>query len=328
MPFLLATLLFAAIALAGFASYSWTQESATHRETLRGRLRKIAMATPDNITASLLRDQRLSSIPLLNTLLQRTPLVVPLVAMIRQAGLRRRVGEVILYIPLLATIGLLAVLLFGGPWPVALGLAGFLALLPIIIVARIRSKRLHLFQEQLPDALDLVRSALQAGHGLVPSMQVAGESLPDPVAMELRYVVDEVRLGLTLRDALYHLSDRVGDPNVPLLIVGILVSQEVGGNLAEVIDNTAITIRERAKLQRDIRVFTAQSRFSAAVLTFPPSGWSSWRPSTTSNHAHHRGGNRPWPWPSLIAGHLSSVASSASASEEPHGAVHRTAASW
>jgi tight adherence protein B len=64
----------------------------------------------------------------------------------------------------------------------------------------------------------------------------------------------------------------VGDPNVPLLIVGILVSQEVGGNLAEVVDNTAYTIRERAKLQRDVRVLTAQSRFSALILTFLPIG--------------------------------------------------------
>lgn len=270
MPLLLAILLFAAIVLAGFASYAWTQESAEHRETLRGRLRKIAMAVPDNITASLLRDQRLSSIPFLNTLLLRTPLVVPLVSMIRQAGLRRRVGEVILYIPLLATIGILFVRLLGGRWPVALGVAALLALLPIAVVARIRRQRLQLFQEQLPDALDLVRSALQAGHGLITAMQVASETLPDPVATELRYVVDETRLGLSLRDALYHLSERVGDPNVPLLIVGILVSQEVGGNLAEVVDNTASTIRERAKLQRDVRVLTAQSRFSAMVLTILP----------------------------------------------------------
>ena len=270
MPILLATLLFAAIALAGFAMYAWTQQSADHRETLRGRLRKITTGTPDNITASLLRDQRLSSIPLLNSLLARTPMVVPLVNMIRQAGLRQRVGEVLLYIPLLATIGILFVRVVGGTWLVAFGVAFLLAALPLLVVARIRRKRLLLFQEQLPDALDLIRSALQAGHGLLAAMQVASETLSDPVATELRHVGEEVRLGLTLRDALYHLSERVGDPNVPLLIVGILVSQEVGGNLAEVVDNTAITIRERAKLQRDVRVLTAQSRFSAAVLTFLP----------------------------------------------------------
>src|SRR5262249_35778061 len=149
-------------------------------------------------------------------------------------------------------------------------IGGVMGLMPILVVARIRRKRLLLFQEQLPDSLDLIRSALQAGHGLVTAMQVASETLPDPVAMELRYVVEETRLGLPLRDALYHLSERVGAPTVPLLIVGILVSQEVGGNLAEVVDNTAYTIRERAKLQRDVRVLTAQSRFSALVLTLLP----------------------------------------------------------
>ena len=270
MPLLLSILLFAAVTLAGFAVYAWSQESAEHRETLRGRLRKITSSSPEVVSASLLRDQRLSSIPFLNTVLSRTPLVLPLVGMIRQAGLRQRVGEVILYIPLLGAIGILFVRLIGAPWMTAFLVGFILAMLPVLVVARLRRKRLLLFQEQLPDALDLIRSALQAGHGLVTAMQVASETLPDPVATELRYVVDESRLGLTLRDALYHLSERVGDPNVPLLIVGILVSQEVGGNLAEVVDNTAITIRERAKLQRDVRVLTAQSRFSALVLTLLP----------------------------------------------------------
>jgi tight adherence protein B len=272
MPFILAILLFVAIVFAGFAGSSWSLQTAQQREALRGRLRKLTTGTPENPTASLLRDQRLSSIPLLDAILSRTPLVVPLVTMIRQAGLRRRVGEVLLYIPLLAIGGILAVRLFGGPWPIAGAVAGALALMPILVITRIRSKRLLLFQEQLPDALDLLRSALQAGHGLIASMQVASETLPDPVASELRYVVEEVRLGLAMRDALHHLVERVGDPNIPLLIVGILVSQDVGGNLAEVVDNTATTIRERARLQRDVRVLTAQSRFSAGVLTVLPIG--------------------------------------------------------
>jgi tight adherence protein B len=255
--------------MAGFATYAWSQEGAEQRETLRGRLRKLSTGT-DAVAPSLLRDQRLSSIPALNTILMRTPLVLPLVSMIRQAGLRRRVGEVILYIPLLAAIGVLGVVLFQGQWLTAIIVGAVMGMIPVIVVAQIRRKRLLLFQEQLPDALDLIRSALQAGHGLITAMQVASETLPDPVAMELRYVVEETKLGLPLRDALYHLSERVGDPNVPLLIVGILVSQEVGGNLAEVVDNTAYTIRERAKLQRDVRVLTAQSRFSAMILTFLP----------------------------------------------------------
>jgi len=79
-----------------------------------------------------------------------------------------------------------------------------------------------------------------------------------------------VRLGLPFRDALYNLTDRVADPNVPILIVGILTAQDVGGNMAEVIDNITYTIRERAKLQRDIQVMTAQGRLSGLVLTALP----------------------------------------------------------
>ena len=270
MPMLLALLLFGAIVLAGYAAFAKTQSSAEKRETLRSRLRKISTVAPDNVAGSLLRDQRLSSIPLLNGILSRTPLVLPLVRMIRQAGLNRRLGEILLYIPLLFLIGLLFTRLLGLNLLVGLLVGLLLALAPVLVVARTRRKRLTLLQEQLPDALDLIRSALQAGHGLIAALQVASETMPDPVATELRYVVDEVRLGLPLRDALYHLADRVGDPNVPLLIIGILVAQEVGGNLAEVIDNTAYTIRERARLQREIRTLTAQSRLSALVLTMLP----------------------------------------------------------
>jgi hypothetical protein len=91
MPLLLAFLLFSAVAMAGFATYAWSQEGADQRETLRGRLRKLNTGS-ESVTPSLLRDQRLSSIPALNTLLMRTPLVMPLVIMIRQAA-RQRVGR-------------------------------------------------------------------------------------------------------------------------------------------------------------------------------------------------------------------------------------------
>jgi len=270
MPILLSLLLFSAIVLAGFSLFGWAQQSTDHREATKERLRRVTRGASHTPGITLLRDERLSAIPWLDGLLLRIPAVLPLVRMVRQAGLRRRAGEVILYIPLLALIGLLFVLVIGGGWMVALLTAFFLGLIPVGIVSRLRRKRLNLFREQLPEALDLMRSALQAGHGLMAAMSVAAETLPDPVASELRYVVDETRLGLPLRDALYHLSDRVGDPNVPLLIVGILVTQEVGGNLTEVMDNTAHTIRERAKLQRDIGVLTAQSRISALVLTILP----------------------------------------------------------
>ncbi len=139
-----------------------------------------------------------------------------------------------------------------------------------MVVQRMRRKRTLKFAEQLPEALDLIRSALQAGHGVPGAFAVVSETFSDPISYEFRTMVEEMRLGLTMREALYHLSERVADPNIPILAVGILVAADSGGNLAEVIDNIAYTIRERFKLIRETRVLTAQGRLSGLVLTALP----------------------------------------------------------
>jgi tight adherence protein B len=270
MAAILAILCFFVLVMAGYGLAMWIQQRLAARREVLDRLRGMAGLTIGDDTRSLLKDQRLSGIPAFDALLSRTPLIAPLVKMIQQAGLRRRVGEVLLYIPLLASIAFLVCSLFGARMPIRIVAALVVAMLPVLVVSRMRAQRMRLFGEQLPDALDLVRSALQAGHGLIASLQVVGDTFPDPVATEFRYIVDEVRLGLPFRDALYNLAARVGDPNVPILIVGILTAQDVGGNMAEVIDNITYTIRERAKLQRDIQVMTAQGRLSGLVLTALP----------------------------------------------------------
>jgi tight adherence protein B len=240
------------------------------QQALSNRLTTMAGAGQDNITQSLLKDQRLSNIPALDAVLGSTPFVAPLVRMIEQAGLRRRVGEVLLYVLLLFFIVMLVIVLAGGGALIGIVFGGIAAAVPLMVVARMRAKRTVQFAEQLPDALDLIRAALQAGHGLVSACGVVGETFADPVAQEFRYLCEEVRLGLPLRDALMNLSRRVPDENLPILVIGILTSQEVGGNLAEVVDNIGHTIRERAKLQRDVRALTAQGRLSGTVLTALP----------------------------------------------------------
>jgi tight adherence protein B len=189
---------------------------------------------------------------------------------IAQAGLNKRVGEVILYIPLLASAAFLLVTLLLGKLMLAVVAAVFAGLLPIMVVLRLRGKRLALFGEQLPDALDLIRAALQAGHGFLSALQVVADEFPDPIAAELKEVAEEIRLGLTVREALQHLVERMDDPNLPILVTGVVITQEVGGNLAEVLDNISHTIRERFKLLREVRVMTAQGRLSGMVLTGLP----------------------------------------------------------
>jgi tight adherence protein B len=270
MAAILAILSFGCLVMAGLGLSKWIQQRLTARREVETRLRGVTGLQAVGEARSLLKDQRLSGIPAFDALLSRTPLVAPLVVMIQQAGMRRRAGEVLLYIPLLASIGYLVCALAGLDVPFRLAIATVMALMPVIVVSRMRARRMRLFAEQLPDGLDLVRSALQAGHGIMAAFQVVSETFPDPIASEFRYITEEVQLGLPLRDALYNMAARVGDQNLPILVVGILTAQDVGGNMAEVIDNVTYTIRERAKLQRDIQVLTAQGRLSGLILTALP----------------------------------------------------------
>jgi tight adherence protein B len=269
MTGLLALLVFLVLLLCGYAVSAWVSERDESKEVLDRRLAAMA-GTAAAARVNVLKDVRLSGIALFDRLLARISLVGPLVKMIRQAGLKRRVGEVILYIPLLACTAFLLTVLIGGSVRIGLGLGFVAGISPIVVVHRMRQKRNLLFAEQLPDALDLLRAALQAGHGLLTALQVVADEFPEPIAQELREVSEEVRLGLPLRDALYHLAERVEDPNLPILVIGILIAQEVGGNLAEVLDNITYTIRERFKLLREISVMTAQGRLSGMVLTALP----------------------------------------------------------
>ena len=270
MTLLLPLLAFAALVLVGYALSALALTRQQDQQALTNRLTTMAGTTNAGVSGPLLKDTRLSQIPLLDAILGNTPFVAPLVQMIEQAGLRRRVGEVLLYVLLLFLIVMILVVLFGGGFLAGMMFGGVAASVPLLVVARMRTKRTHLFAEQLPDALDLIRAALQAGHGLVSACAVVGETFADPVAQEFRYLCEEVRLGLPLRDSLMNLARRVQDENLPILVIGILTSQEVGGNLAEVVDNIGHTIRERAKLQRDVRALTAQGRLSGGVLTALP----------------------------------------------------------
>jgi tight adherence protein B len=226
--------------------------------------------TPRRAASTVFKDERLSSIPLLDAVLGRLPFIESLARTIRQAGLRRRAGEVLLYVPLLACIGFLLALVLNGRLSIALVVGAAMASLPIVLLHRMKRTRALKFAEQLPDALDLIRAALQAGHGFGTALTVVANEFPDPLAQEFHDVAEEMRLGLPLRDALNGLKDRIDDPDLPMLIIGVLIADESGGNLAEVLGNIGHTVRERFKISRDVRVFTAQGRMSGTVLTALP----------------------------------------------------------
>ena len=266
----LAVLVFVSVALVGYALAAGLSAREAQRRAFRDRFSAMTGWVAQAFQPSVLKDQRLSRIDLLNTILFRLAVTERLRRMIVQAGVRKRVGEFMLYIPLLATFGLLLMMVIGAPFLASLLVASIAGSIPLFVLARMRRKRAASFAEQLPDALDLMRSALKAGHGLVSSFTLIADEFPDPIATEFREVAEEVRLGLPMREALHNLTQRIDNPDTPLLAVGLLVAQDVGGNLAEVLDNISYTIRERFKLLRDMRVLTAQGRLSGMVLTVLP----------------------------------------------------------
>ncbi|UCC24017.1 MAG: type II secretion system F family protein [Gemmatimonadales bacterium] len=155
--------------------------------------------------------------------------------------------------------------------PVVLGLAMMLgASLPYFHVRRKKKKRLLKLEAQLPDTIDSLARAARAGHPLSEGLRMAAEEAPEPVASEFRVTVEEQRFGLPFEDSLMGFGDRVEIMDVRILITAILVQKEVGGNLTEILEQIAETMRARFNLRRQVRVYTAQGRMSGYTLAALP----------------------------------------------------------
>jgi tight adherence protein B len=133
-----------------------------------------------------------------------------------------------------------------------------------------RTKRLEKFQEGLPEALDLMVSALRAGHSLVAAMGSVARESPDPIGSEFRSCFDEQNYGLEMKTAMDNMINRVPLQDLRIMATAIMIQKESGGNLAEVLDKTSHVVRERFRLKRQVAVHTAQGRMSGWVLTLLP----------------------------------------------------------
>jgi len=133
-----------------------------------------------------------------------------------------------------------------------------------------RSVRLRKFEEQFPEALDLLSRAIRAGHAFQTAMGMVADELPDPVGPEFKKAFDQQNYGLPLREALNEMSERVSTLDVRFFVTAVLIQRDTGGNLAEILDNLAHVVRERFKIRRQIRVHTAHGRFTGYVLLALP----------------------------------------------------------
>lgn len=148
------------------------------------------------------------------------------------------------------------------------GIVGFYV--PRFYLRQQQAKRLAAFNNQLGDTLVLLSNSLRSGYSLLQSIETVSKELPPPISVEFARVVREIGLGLTIQDSLAHLLERINSDDLDLVITAINIQHEVGGNLAEILDTIAHTIRERVRIKGQIRALTASQRLSGNVVAILP----------------------------------------------------------
>jgi tight adherence protein B len=269
---LIAFLVFVLVALAVFAAVSIYDQRNARARLIRERLaeeRKGPERAPDEELA-LVRDEQLSQIPALDNLLRRSARVSAIQKMLEQAGIAMRAGN---FLGVCALTGVGASIVgytlgrrieFG--W-IAL-LVGFL--LPYSYASFKRNKRFEKFEELFPEAIDTLARAVRAGHAFTTALEMISNEVAEPVCTEFRQLYEEQKFGMPVRDALINLTERMPLVDVKFFVTAVMLQRETGGNLAEILDNLSYVIRERFKIQRQVRVYTAQGRLTMALLMGMP----------------------------------------------------------
>jgi tight adherence protein B len=261
---------FAVLSLVLIASGVGASEQA--KQTLAALQSALAVETSGSgdPIVDIRKSELLSAIPWINRWLMSIEIAPRLRTLLYQANVKWTAGGLILmsagcfvlpaYLIYLRTRTVLFSLLIGL----------FMGGAPILYVMYRRRHRFNKFEEEMPEALDLMVSALRAGHSLVAALSLVASESPEPIGGEFRICFDEQNYGLELRTAMSNLLTRVPLQDLRIVVTAILIQKESGGNLAEVLDKTAYVIRERYRLRRQVRVHTAQGRLTGWILSLLP----------------------------------------------------------
>lgn len=265
-------ILFAVVLVVTFtAVLVFTRPSGTEK-ALEARLKELSSSSGAVVddTPDLMKRVTFSTVPGVDAVLRRIALAHYLYDLTLQADVPWTVGRLMfgsIVIFVLAAM-FAAAMLRNIAVAVVVGIVA--AGLPYFALRVKRAKRFHTFAQKLPEAIDLMSRALRAGHAVTAAIEMVGREIPDPVGKEFRRTFEEQNFGLPLREALINLAARVPVPDLRFMVTAMLVQKETGGNLAEVLDKTAIVIRERARLLGQLRIYTAQGRLTGWILALLP----------------------------------------------------------
>ncbi len=229
-----------------------------------------ARSDMDELLIDVRKSEITSTIPWIDRLLRQLELTPRLRRLLYQADLKWTVGGLVLITIAAFSIPGYLVYLRTGAALLALAVGLVIGCLPFAFVLRKRASRLKKFEEGLPEALDLIVSALRVGQSFNSALGLVTKECADPVGPEFRVTFEEQNYGLELKTALDNMTQRVPLQDLRMVVTAILIQKESGGNLAEVLEKVAEVIRERFRLQRQVRTHTAQGRLTGVVLTLLP----------------------------------------------------------
>lgn len=256
--------LFITYALYLLTSRSSDAKRALLNERLAEAIRSSAHSTDAEV--QLARQELLSEIPWMNRTLVKLEISSRIKRMIDQADSQITVMRLVLFSLTAGVLAFLAVSMLSASY-LLMGLFGVIAaVLPFGHIAMKRKKRLKRFLQLLPDALDLMARGLSAGHAFTEALQMVGTEMPEPIATEFRKTYEEQNLGLSLKLALENMVQRIPLLDLRMCVTAVLIQRETGGNLSELLEKVAHTIRERFRIMEDLKTLTLSSRWSAWLL--------------------------------------------------------------
>lgn len=268
---LLAAVFLFTVSLVGMIFLAWTESRFAEKHIIKKRLYYIsAGGKHGQEKLKKYRERVLKDVGAFESLALKMPRVSSLDRLLLKAGIPLNATTFILGTVALAAIGTLLGLKLLPHSITAYGLGILLLSFPFIALKVAERNYFNRFQEQLPEALDLLARALRSGHALTSGLEMVSTEMDDPIKSEIGAAVDEINLGLTFQEAFENLCARVPSTDLRFFTISVLIQRETGGNIAEILDNISRLIRERIQFARQVKALTAEGRYSAGVLICLP----------------------------------------------------------
>jgi tight adherence protein B len=271
--FVLVSFFIFSVALFGVGYYVWTVPEQESSQAVTGRLRELRahMRGMGKAQSELVRREHRGSFAFLGDLVTWVGVLRRLQELIDQANLKYRAADVFgLSLALALGVFFIAQLFGASLLLLRLLIALAVGAAPVAYIIRVRARRLHKFEEMLPDAIDLFTRTMRAGHNIHSGLETIADETADPVRMEFKKLMEELALGSQVEPALHNLGKRVPLIDLKFFITGLILQRQTGANMVAVLENLATLVRERLNMAAKLKAHTAQQRFSAGLLCLLP----------------------------------------------------------